>query len=108
MAAIGKNWNPEIKALEQSLIEAIENSNPKNKEAGEVGTYALLRKNYGTTFHGQVVSGSRLKWATASGVAETGMPQPVIEGQWKLMGFVQDNSSANPPEAKTAVWLRVE
>ncbi|WP_287796254.1 hypothetical protein [Idiomarina sp.] len=107
MATIGKNWNPEIKALEKSLIEAIENSNPKNKEAGEVGTYALLRKNSGTTFHGQVVSGSQLKWATASGIAETGMPQPVIEGQWKLMGFAQD-SGASTPEDGTAVWLRVE
>ena len=70
--------------------------------AGNVGTYALLKKvNNGSKGAGETVSGSNLRYASAAGNSQ-GTPN----GTWMAMGRALDDNLDG--EKFTTVWLRVE
>ena len=75
---------------------------PEDREAGAVGTTALLYAG-GTSgyFPGATQPGSNLEWATASGWRE---PQENPSGTWRLMGTIRITGSA---EERTSLWLRI-
>ena len=69
--------------------------------AGNLGTYAMLRKtSAGDANPGDEVAGSDLVYANADS-ASTSSPN----GTWQCMGFAD---SSNGAESMTTLWLRVE
>jgi hypothetical protein len=71
-------------------------------KVGSVGTYAMLRNNYSTSFdEGYTTAGSNLIYASAAGEVGNTVASP--SGTWRAMGYCSIGTIAD----RTTLWLRI-